>query len=282
MTICIISPHPDDAILSCGIRMQREIALGHEILILTIFSDSETAIERKHEDRHALEKMGAKAFYLDEKDAPMRDKRYKNIKEMVFGDFTSNDMACVTRIARKIEDFCYEHSVTEILFPLAAGMHIDHRISFEASRQISHPVRFYEERPYTLWPGVLQSRLRSIGIPYAQEITEEAMTEAIDTLYFLKYFVPEGSVRQECLPLYIKQLEICPKEILAAEAETLVALPEELEKLYGCLREYTSQMELIFPTYATFLKDSLKPNGYEERTWRFLRAQKDNNSPEKP
>lgn len=282
MTICIISPHPDDALLSCGIRIQREIALGHEILVLTIFSDSEMTAKRKQEDRRALKKIGAKAFYLDEEDAPKRDKKYRNIKEMVFGDFTPNDIACITRITRKIEDFCCEHSITEILLPLASGTHIDHRITFEASRQISRPIRFYEDRPYTLWPGILQSRLRSLGIPYAREITGKSMAEAIHTLHFLKHFVPEGSVRQECLPLYIKQLEIYPKEIFVAEAETLVALPEELEKLFDCLREYTSQMEFIFPTYGVFLKDSLNSAGYEERTWRLSRAQKGCNSLEKP
>ena len=38
MRLCIVSPHLDDAVLSCGVAMQRAVAAGGDVVVVNIFS----------------------------------------------------------------------------------------------------------------------------------------------------------------------------------------------------------------------------------------------------
>ncbi|TAL31176.1 MAG: PIG-L family deacetylase [Alphaproteobacteria bacterium] len=276
MRICIVSPHLDDAILSCGILMQRRIASGDAVLSLNIFSSGTNSQNRKKEDQCAQGEIGAGAFFLDELDAPDRDPQYNSLVKLFFGALDKSHDPYIDKVAGRIEEFLKHNKIDMAWFPLAAGTHIDHRIAYEAGRRIkSVPVRFYEDRPYILWPGVLQGRMNQIGSDAAlPRVTEKMMRDTLHSYHYLKHFVPEGSYQKETLPLYFTAATQGSSKALRAKVESLTATEKELEKLYRSLAMYDSQMPLIYSGYDNFISDSYAhekamsgQTAYIERAW---------------
>lgn len=81
MRACIVSPHLDDAILSCGVVMQRLAAASRQVLGLSIFTAEARTELRKREDRLAMARIGATPLHLDELDAPDRDPMYRSLQQ---------------------------------------------------------------------------------------------------------------------------------------------------------------------------------------------------------
>jgi len=278
MKICIVSPHLDDAILSCGILMQRRKAAGDEVLSLNIFTAGTNAENRRKEEEFAEKEIGAQAFFLDELDAPDRNPLYKSDIKLFFGPLEDIPEQYIAKVEKIVSGFFSEHKIDIAYFPLAAGTHIDHRIAHTIGRRIKNTaVKFYEDRPYILWPGVLQGRMNQIGSDaVVPQVTEQMMRETLHSYHYLKHFVPEGAYQQECLPLYFSALKQQSTKTLKSKSETLVATEGEVKKLYDCLALYESQMNLIYPDYDTFIKDSFSyelansgKNIYAERFWTF-------------
>ena len=277
MKICIVSPHLDDAILSCGILMQRHKALSDEIVSLNIFTAGINAENRQKEDRRAAEEIGARPFFLDELDAPDRNPLYRSAINIFFGSLDDVPEQYIAKIESIISNFFSTHKIDIAYFPLAAGTHIDHRIAFTAGLRIKNtPVKFYEDRPYILWPGILQGRMNQIGSDAVlPQVTERMMRETLHSYHYLS--ATEGMYPKECPPLYISALRQKSAKTMKAKSETLVATEEEVKKLYDCLALYESQMKYIYPDYNTFIKDNLayeRENSgkgvYAERYWTFV------------
>ncbi|MDF3023221.1 MAG: hypothetical protein K0R10_582 [Alphaproteobacteria bacterium] len=276
MKICIVSPHIDDAVLSCGIFIQRSIAAGDEVLVVDIFTKGKNDIRRAAEEKEAMARIGARGYILDEFDAPDRDPRYKSTKELFLGDMKDVPEAFLGHVTKRLEDFFNEHAIQLAVFPLAAGTHIDHRIAHEAGRRIkSVPVKYYEDRPYILWPGILQGRMNDIGSDAKlPKVTRAQMEGALCDYYYLTHFVP-AEKRGETLPMYLAALDIASSNKLKATSETLVATEDELKKMYHSLATYESQMKSIYPDYDTFIRDSFAyertagHDAYTERSWTF-------------
>ena len=293
MRLCIVSPHLDDAVLSCGIRMQRHAAAGGAVVVLNIFSaavettslaaHAGTNPARRIEDKAAIALLGADVAYLDELDAPDRDPRYKSDVALFHGDLADVSKEYIAHIAKRLADFFAAHNVDTAFFPLGAGTHIDHRITFEAGRLLEgqqHPVaiHYYEDRPYILWPGVLQGRLYALGTDAAlPAVTSKQMMASIGDYHYLRHFVPPGAFRDQCLPHYFKALEkpLTPQAHVAQDS--LTAKDGELSTLWKSLACYSSQMPFIYPDEETFLRDSRRyeqahsgAEAYIERNWRFI------------
>jgi hypothetical protein len=276
MKICIVSPHLDDAILSCGILMQRRKALGDEILSLNIFTAGANAENRQKEDRLAAEKIGAQPFFLDELDAPDRNPLYKSTVKIFFGPLSDIPESYIEKVEKSVSLFFSAHKIDLAYFPLAAGTHIDHRITYAIGSRIKNtPVKFYEDRPYILWQGILQGRMNEIGSDAAlPEITERMMQDSLHSHHFLTD--PEGIYRDGELSHYFPSLKQKSTKALKSKSETLVATADEVSKLYDCLVLYESQMKYLYPSYDAFVKDNLayeQANAgkavYAERFWTF-------------
>src|SRR5690606_20165826 len=112
--------------------------------------------------------------------------------------------AYISKIEERLNAFFAEHQIDVAYFPLGAGNHIDHRITFKVGMRIKNiPVKFYEDRPYILWPGVLHGRMHQIGSDAVlPPVTERMMRDSLGTYHYLKHFVPEGEYQETCLPLY--------------------------------------------------------------------------------
>lgn len=279
-TLCIVSPHLDDAVLSCGIRMQRAVAAGEKVLVVNIFNAGTNAANRRREEESAVAVLGAQAIFLDELDAPDRDPRFQSEIELFHGDLAHVPEEVIARVTARLATVFRDEGVDEAIFPLAAGTHIDHRITYEAGRRLAAAVpgikqRYYEDRPYILWPGILQARLHQLAVAGDMPaVTPEQMRAAIDDYHYLSHFVPPGEFRDVCLPRYFADLTPPGEIALKGVGEELLANPDEVSRIYDSLACYESQMPLIYPDRATFEKDSALHEKartgrdvYAERSW---------------
>ena len=274
MKICIVSPHLDDALLSCGILIQK-LSATNQIYILNVFSKGELSIDRKKEDQEAFKNLNVELFYLDEPEAPSRNPKFKSIEELVFGDFDKIDLQYKERIKNIIKNFCLENEINAVYFPLAAGCHVDHRLVFQACLGLNIDKYLYEERPYVIWDGIIEARIREFSQNY-EIISEKKMAEKINSYFFLKYFVPEGNIRNNCLEKYLNLLRSNNKEKVKLQSYKLIYADEaEVINLYEALKKYTSQMLNIFPSFEIFLNENLEYSQrvlnsikYTERFWK--------------
>lgn len=274
MKICIVSPHLDDALLSCGIKIQHELKKGNEVFVLNIFSSGDNSDNRKVEDYNAFSEFKIRQFYLDELDAPNRNSKYSEITQLVFGEFDQQDLQTIERIKSSISSYCILKKIDRIYFPLAAGNHVDHRITFEACKNLlGVELCLYEERPYVLWDGIIEKRIQELFREDGYKFCNKKMAESIESYYFLKYFVPEGEIRKNCLPKYLNEKKHL-KSFRLRKIETVLGTNPEIRNLYSGLEKYVSQMINIFPTLDIFIRENLeygnrilKSRLYFERYW---------------
>lgn len=165
-----LSPHFDDAILSCGglIDYQTSMALNVEIWTVTskvpkledsselikmiqeqwqMGSPEVAVIERQREDAKALAVVNATSSYLDFLDCIYR----KSVKgefyyQDIFSDLHPEEANLPLQISTVINRLTSEDDI--LVFPLAIGHHIDHEIVNEASRFVGNKKLFYIDIPY--------------------------------------------------------------------------------------------------------------------------------------
>jgi LmbE family N-acetylglucosaminyl deacetylase len=156
----IVSPHLDDAALSCGGRMLGDMAT----LVVNVFSRStwwrfggEGEIERVLECRRAEESLvgrltGEPAVALDLPEALLRGHA---MAEVFTATPDARDAEVTEQIGTKVAAIAREHPLAHWYLPLGIGGHIDHRIARDAAlaaleRAGTTPthVHFYEDLPY--------------------------------------------------------------------------------------------------------------------------------------
>lgn len=196
-----LSPHLDDAVLSCGGAIHRRTSSGERVRVITIFSGefkgsglSPFALEqheiwgnppqpmalRRAEDLAALTLLGAGVRHLDYLDAVYRaDPRgqwmYTGVG-MLFGELHPADpmaqngaKGLADRLARtdwEAVGLISTEDQAVIYGPLGVGRHVDHQIVHAAARQLGargYRVAFYEDYPYAEEPGALESALAAAG-----------------------------------------------------------------------------------------------------------------------
>jgi LmbE family N-acetylglucosaminyl deacetylase len=188
-SIIYLSPHLDDAVLSCGGLIRRQVTEGRQVLVLTIFagqapvdplsalaaaiharwqSGPEPVKEREREDRVALGILGADLLHLDYLDAIYRTCGNAFLypsDEDLFGIPCSAEETLIVRIAASVSQVrSFDHST--IYAPLAVGNHVDHQLTRAAALSLFNrrcPVMFYEDYPYVEQPGALTKSLESLG-----------------------------------------------------------------------------------------------------------------------
>jgi LmbE family N-acetylglucosaminyl deacetylase len=183
MVICI-SPHPDDAALSCGGVLARESADGRPALAVTVFAGDPPPAEellpfaralhqewgdpptpmayRRAEDARALAALGCAGQSWTYPDAIYRHPAYDSVAA-IFGP-----PADETALERELGERCAALPAGLLLFPLAVGRHVDHQLLFRVGwrlREAGRPVAFYEDVPYVAWEGSPAPRLAALGRP---------------------------------------------------------------------------------------------------------------------
>lgn len=174
-----ISPHLDDAILSCGGLIWEQIRSGLPVEIWTITSGcpppgplsilahechaewgtqtaEQTVSIRRSEDGASAKVLGAIAFHFDILDCIYRrssegDWLYPDVfvPPHASGAALPDEIASMLRPKLKLNDI--------IVSPLAIGRHVDHVLVREAVIRLGRPLLYYADIPYTLnHPEILE------------------------------------------------------------------------------------------------------------------------------
>lgn len=174
-----LSPHLDDAALSCGGQIYQQTAAGRSVLIVTIMagdppaaapSDFSRALHdrwqlatdavahRRAEDVAACRRLGADYLYWDVPDCiyrlePATGEALYTSEESLFGAIHPAEYSLVEALAERMASL---PAAGRIVGPLAVGRHVDHqlvRAAAEAWRG-AH-LYYYEDYPYVQRPGAL-------------------------------------------------------------------------------------------------------------------------------
>ena len=272
MRLCIVSPHLDDAVLSCGIAMQRAKAAGGQAVVINIFSAGSGSDVRQANDVQAVEMLGGRSVFLDELDAPDRDARYKAEREIFYGDFSAVSADYIAHVAARLSHVIDKEKPDLVLFPLGVGTHVDHLVAFEASKHMGGNISYYEDRPYVLWPGMLQARLNMLGCDGGlSPVSADDMAASHGDYHFLH---GDGKFPRDMPP---ERLMPPAQTALRGICEGHEATADELSRLYDSLACYVSQMPFIYPSREAFLHDSYAhektrsgQHAYIERSWSLM------------
>ena len=192
MLLCL-SPHLDDAALSCGGLLAQARSRGRPAHVITLCTASSPPPEqltpfaralhllwgdppdpmalRREEDEHAMAALGCTHEHWGYPDAIYRHPAYDS-EERLFGAPADEGP-----LEEELRARCAALPEGLLLFPLAVGHHVDHQLLFRVGRALAgagRPVAFYEDMPYVAWEGGPQARLEEIGAalePLVVEVT---------------------------------------------------------------------------------------------------------------
>ena len=197
-----LSPHFDDAVLSCGGLIHLLLGAGETVRVVTVFGGGperplETVLpaqvswtqnvadpmaERANEDRAALALLGGPVVeHWRVPDAIYRSNQHGQplyaCWEEVFGDIACDDPA--EPVLREIERLLSGTPGGTLFAPLSLGRHVDHQLLFRLGLRLrahDHDVHFYED-----WPYLEAYRRRAASAPWSHwraDIDIDAKTRA--------------------------------------------------------------------------------------------------------
>jgi LmbE family N-acetylglucosaminyl deacetylase len=181
-----LSPHLDDAALSCGGAIARHANAGARVLVVTICTAApppagpfskfaqdhhlmwglapELAMaEREREDDLALERLDADTYRAGLLDAIYRMPEVYTDNDRLFGTPAPDDALLYS--TRQLIAVLHSRAPRATFYaPLGVGNHVDHQIVYAAACDGAGAVMaFYEDFPYMLKPGALERRMRALG-----------------------------------------------------------------------------------------------------------------------
>jgi len=191
-SIIYLSPHLDDAVLSCGGQIAQLVRAGQVVRVVTVFAGDVPAdaanspfvqelharwglgdnppAARRAEDRAALEILGARATHLPFPDCVYRLGRMGAplypARDAIFGTVAEVEVPLIDEVVRALRRLRVPHDARVIL-PLTAGHHVDHQIvrtageqwckMRDAQRRIQ--IAYYEDYPYAENPDEVKAAL---------------------------------------------------------------------------------------------------------------------------
>ncbi len=219
-----LSPHLDDAVYSCGGTLGVQVSCGLRPLVISIFaggppadtqlsplagqiqremgagsqSPAELIAARRKEDAAALDLLQVDYLWLDYPDAIYRGTPayYNSKEELIGGEVNAADLWIDKQLAQDLVSLRQRLPDTVWYAPLGVGRHVDHQlVSSAADRlvQMGATVYYYEDFPYVLKEGALESRLNELGGAFEPSLVE--MSEML-------------SLRQEAAELYASQITV--------------------------------------------------------------------------
>lgn len=183
-----LSPHLDDAILSCGGQIYQLTQAGGSALIVSIMTGdapsevlspfaqslhdrwrlaANASAIRRAEDQAAAKVVGADCLHLGFLDCiyrkhPASEVALYDSEEALFGELHPAEDALAQSLAKT---FGRLPDSDQVLAPLTVGNHVDHqlvRLSAELWRR-SSTLDYYEEFPYVLSPNALPNEVDHNG-----------------------------------------------------------------------------------------------------------------------
>ncbi|NJN17920.1 MAG: GlcNAc-PI de-N-acetylase [Oscillochloris sp.] len=194
-----LSPHLDDAALSCGGMIAAQCAAAERVLVVTLctaappanatFSNLALSFHREwgldpeqvvaarlEEDSAAISILGADSFWAGMLDAIYRHPGAYHSRETLFAAPAPDDPLVsllhdlINRLGRYLPG-------AHFYAPLGIGDHVDHQITYStalacAGRQLA----FYEDAPYVMRPGLRAQRLAQLGLELQPQIRQIGAT----------------------------------------------------------------------------------------------------------
>jgi LmbE family N-acetylglucosaminyl deacetylase len=174
-----LSPHYDDAALSCGGTLAAMAERGERPIVLTIFGGqpagdlnpfaqqmhrewgltAENVIaRRREEERCASNVLDVESSWLELPDAIYRGDHYLSDDDL-FGAVHPCEVLLYRDVRERIERFLADHNIQPETFycPLGLGNHVDHQLVLATARTFTyrgHSVIAWEDYPYAGDPGV--------------------------------------------------------------------------------------------------------------------------------
>lgn len=203
--VVYLSPHLDDAALSCGGLIHRQARAGTHVLVVTVFAGppedgalsalaaqlharwgdlADVVAARRQEDEKAMRFLGAEPLYLQYPDAIYRLHRGSFLypsEESLFESPRAPDLDLASQIAESLHAIHLPRRPT-IYAPLAVGNHVDHQLVREAGLNLqrrSYPAILYEDYPYVEVPGALTEALDRVGPERCSEEIQEIREQDI-------------------------------------------------------------------------------------------------------
>ncbi len=183
-----LSPHLDDAVLSCGGTIAAQVANRQRVLVVTVCTGTppadvqrspfvahihalwqleaeEVMQTRRQEDRQALAQLGADPHWLGLLDAIYRQPEAYADNTRLFGQIAPEDTLGGAVMAA-LNELLQQQPQATLHAPLGVGGHVDHQIVYQAAVDLARAgaaVAFYEDFPYVQVPDALDARLRYLA-----------------------------------------------------------------------------------------------------------------------
>ena len=176
-----LSPHLDDAVLSCGGTISRLTAAGEPVWVVTVFAGdpdldqlSDFAREthaawgnrlapyarRRAEDQEAVAQLGALPVHLEFLDAIYRTDAggvpIYTSNQVLFGPPQTADAPVMDRLEAALRALISRLDPTALYAPLGVGRHVDHQIVTQVALRLLSPPEtaprlwLYEDFPYAV------------------------------------------------------------------------------------------------------------------------------------
>jgi LmbE family N-acetylglucosaminyl deacetylase len=212
-THLFLSPHLDDAVLSCGGTIGQLTEDGNPVWVLTLFAGDpvhpysrvarllhelwgtppEPVRLRRAEDAAATARLGSHSSYEDIPDAIYRRDRdgawsYTRRESLLQGVHPDDEW-----IPRYLAGRVQAAAQTDwpIYAPLGVGGHVDHRLTFEAAQLLAtsgYQVSFYEDFPYVFRKQRYRQRVAELAgwTPTVVRFDERLLLAKIDAFGYYR------------------------------------------------------------------------------------------------
>ncbi len=167
-----LSPHLDDAVLSCGGVIAGQAETGDRVTILNLCAGDppdgplsefaldlhaqwglgrDAVVHRREEDRLACKIVGADRVFFQVPDciyrrSPQDGRALYDSEGAIFGYPDPEETPLVRDLARAIAQAVPEGA--QLVCPLAIGGHVDHRLTRAAAESLDVPLLYYPDYPY--------------------------------------------------------------------------------------------------------------------------------------
>jgi LmbE family N-acetylglucosaminyl deacetylase len=196
-----LSPHLDDAVLSCGGAIHQQVMAGRCPLVITLFAgrppanaalsdfaqslharwrdSTDLLATRWAEDQAALAALGADYLRLNYPDCIYRGREhagewYYASEEAIFGPVHPAEQGLPAELAATLSEFIPPGDDVMLYAPLTIGNHVDHQLAFATAlilKARGWQVRFYEDYPYAAADGAVAAALAARGASHWQSTT---------------------------------------------------------------------------------------------------------------
>jgi LmbE family N-acetylglucosaminyl deacetylase len=179
-----LSPHLDDAALSCSGMIGVQRTAGQRVLVVTIctpapgaqFNELAQGFHRRwglaptmvvagrlREDRRAMELLDADSYSADMLDSIYRCPAAYDSRTALFGT-PAPDAPLLPVLRQLIRALRERMPGAQLYAPLGIGTHVDHQIVYTAAHDtLGGAALYYEDMSYATRPGLLDQHLAMLG-----------------------------------------------------------------------------------------------------------------------